>query len=117
MPIRVVSKRRTGTQPHPHETVIYIGRPSPLGNPFPLHQEAQRAEVVEKYDAYLKKAYGENAALREELHRIAGKVKAGESVAVQCWCSPLKCHGDVVVKAVEWIVREGQGIGGLRGGE
>ncbi|WP_363320175.1 DUF4326 domain-containing protein [Ferrovum sp.] len=28
-------------------------------------------------------------------------VRAGQSVALNCWCAPLPCHGDVIVEAVK----------------
>lgn len=64
--------------------------------------------MVEKYDQYLKEQYKKDETIRKELHGIAKRVKDGECVALECWCSPLQCHGDVVVRAVEYIVREGR---------
>ena len=103
MPIRVVSKRSGGTKPVSGETVVYIGRPSILGNPFPMHNESQRAGVVTLYREWLQKRYNDDASVFTELHQLADRVKDGESIALQCWCAPCACHGDVIVEAIEWI--------------
>jgi len=42
----------------------------------------------------------------KELIRIAMKVKAGENIQLVCWCKPLDCHGDVIKRCVEWIIKE-----------
>lgn len=34
------------------ENTIYIGRPSPLGNPFPMAKESQRQSVCDQYDVW-----------------------------------------------------------------
>ncbi|KAJ4455291.1 hypothetical protein PAPYR_9753 [Paratrimastix pyriformis] len=49
---RVLNKRHDGVPPG----AIYVGRPSPFGNPFKLpdvHSDIQRAEVIAKFEAYL----------------------------------------------------------------
>ena len=66
---------------------IYIGRPSKWGNPFVLGRDGTRSEVVAKYEAWLRM----QPHLMSSLHELRGK-KLG------CWCSPLACHGDVLVK-------------------
>jgi hypothetical protein len=106
MPIRVVSKRAGGTKPTPNELIIYIGRPNVLGNPFPMRSESERAQVVSDYREWLQNRYGVDVAITRELNRIAALVKEGKHVAVECWCAPCACHGDVVVAAVKWINKQ-----------
>jgi hypothetical protein len=66
---------------------VYIGRPSKWGNPFVIGKHGTRAEVIAKYEAWLRKTPDLLAAL-PDLH---GKV-------LGCWCAPLPCHGDVLLK-------------------
>ncbi len=74
---------------------VYIGRPSIWGNPFShLAQSAAefrvgtRTEAIEAYEAWLL----EQPALVEQAKReLRGKV-------LGCWCKPLGCHGDVLVR-------------------
>ena len=66
---------------------VYIGRPSKWGNPFVIGKDGTRDHVIAKYEAWLRTRPELTAAL-PELH---GKV-------LGCWCSPLPCHGDVLVR-------------------
>jgi hypothetical protein len=94
---------------------IYIGRAnksynlpaSILQNKFAIGKDSSREEVIEKYRKWLWDEVQKRAEVFEELVRIARQVKAGESVQLVCWCKPLKCHGDVVKRCVEWMIREG----------
>lgn len=74
---------------------VYIGRPSPWGNPF-SHQPNTKAEVktetreeaIACYEEWLR----QNPEMIEKAKReLKGKV-------LGCWCSPKACHGDVLAK-------------------
>lgn len=75
---------------------VYIGRPSKWGNPF-SHQDgtlaqfkvATREEAVARYEAWIR----EQPELMKALPELAG-------MTLGCWCSPLACHGDVLIKLV-----------------
>jgi hypothetical protein len=103
MPVRVVSKRAGGTKPVAGEVVINIARPSILGNPFHMAHESQRDTVIQQYHNWLGSHYHADDAVWAEVKQLAARVKAGESLALQCWCAPCACHGDVLVKAINWI--------------
>ena len=66
---------------------VYIGRPSKWGNPFVIGKDGDRASVIQKYEEWLLT----NQELMASLHELKGKV-------LGCWCSPLPCHGDVLVR-------------------
>jgi hypothetical protein len=96
-------------------TDIYIGRPSALGNPYPMSTEHTRKVVCELYHRWLWKQM--QIAWREpdtqnsvwnELKRIALLVKSGKNVRLICFCSPAACHGNSIVKAVNWLITEGK---------
>ena len=69
---------------------IYIGRPSKWGNPFNIGPDGSREEVIAKYEQYIRG----NRFLMSRLKELEGKV-------LGCWCSPLPCHGDVLIKLVK----------------
>lgn len=77
---------------------VYIGRPSKFGNPY-SHQEGTlakfktntREEAIQKYKEYVLKP--ENKDLLEEIYKLDGKI-------LGCWCSPKKCHGDVIIELI-----------------
>lgn len=66
---------------------VYIGRPSKWGNPFVIGKDGNRADVVQKYRAWVM----EQPELMTSLGELKGKTLA-------CWCSPEACHGDVLVE-------------------
>ena len=82
--------------------MVYIGRPSPLGNPFRIGRDGTREEVIAKYEKWLKLGLHKGCRkINLELERIAGIVKSRGRVFLACWCSPMPCHGDIVKKYVE----------------
>ena len=72
---------------------VYIGRPSKWGNPYMMGRDGTREEVIEKYRVWL----FTNEGLLADLHELKGK-------RLGCWCSPLPCHGDVLLAAIKEII-------------
>jgi len=83
-PPRVLNKKH---DPIP-DGAVYIGRPSPFGNPFKIGPDGDRATVIERYRAWLLSQPDLVARARREL--------AGKDLV--CWCAPLACHGDVLIE-------------------
>lgn len=67
---------------------VYVGRPSKWGNPFEVGRDGTRAQVVERYRAWLCDQPDLIAALPE----LRGR-------DLVCWCAPLACHADVLLSA------------------
>jgi Domain of unknown function (DUF4326) len=65
----------------------YIGRSSMWGNPFVIGKGGTRADVVEKYECWLRR----QPRLMTQLNRLRGR-------HLVCWCAPLRCHGDVLLR-------------------
>lgn len=80
--------------------IIYIGRGSIFGNPFVMKDKSdeERTRVIEAYRKYLWAAICEGTVTKEMLLSLDGKRLA-------CYCAPKACHGDVLVKAIEWTKR------------
>ncbi len=66
---------------------VYIGRPSIWGNPFEIGRDGTREEVIKKFANYL----FHSAQLLAKLPELKGKT-------LGCWCAPLPCHGDILLK-------------------
>lgn len=66
---------------------VYIGRPSKWGNPFVIGIDGTREEVIKKYEQWIKT----QPNLMKALPELKGKDLA-------CYCSPLPCHGDVLLR-------------------
>ena len=65
---------------------VYIGRPGKWGNPFTIGRDGTREEVIAKYRAWIVT----QPALLAALPELEGKI-------LGCWCSPLPCHGKVLI--------------------
>jgi hypothetical protein len=79
---------------------VYIGRPSPLGNPFTIGRDGTRDEVIAKYRIWLDErlkqpTYQTMLNNMKKLHKDYG------TLGLVCWCSPLACHGDVIKEKLE----------------
>ncbi|CAB9497680.1 expressed unknown protein [Seminavis robusta] len=76
-------------------------RDSPWANPFRITQNSTRADVVNRYEAHLRKQLKNDPTLKGELLKLDGK-------CLGCWCCPEACHGDVLVRAIQEI-KQGKG--------
>jgi hypothetical protein len=79
---KVLNKKTDNIPPD----AVYVGRPSKWGNPFKIGKDGTREEVIEKYSFWVK-------CNRDplEFRELRGK-------DLVCWCSPLPCHGDVLLE-------------------
>ena len=74
---------------------VYIGRGSKWGNPFVIGKDGTREEVIEKYRLWLWQQIKDRYILKEDLLKL-------DNQRLGCFCKPQACHGDVIVRAVEW---------------
>ena len=96
-PVIVVHKRA----PVPEGYMpVYIGRPSPLGNPFIIGKHGTRAEVIELFSFHLTEAMCGPTEENTVLWCLAERVRKGQRLALQCWCAPKACHGDVIAEEI-----------------
>lgn len=87
--------------------IVYIGRGSVWGNPYtslskPTKAEMQvatREESIGRYKQHLWNQIRKGVITKEMLLELDGKRLA-------CYCAPKSCHGDVLVKAIEWVKGE-----------
>ena len=77
----------TGRECYP-DGAVYVGRPSPWGNPFILTAESQRAAVLAKYEAWL-------LAQPDLVARVKRQLRGKHLV---CWCAPKACHADILMR-------------------
>lgn len=80
---------------------VYVGRNSPLGNPFKVKHSDERAECIERYKDWLcLKIFKKDPEIRQQLNTIVKKHLEG-NVNLMCWCKPMACHADFIKKIVE----------------
>lgn len=93
---------------------FYIGRGSPLGNPFThrkqdlkankgkaLYWVDTREEAVAKYRKWLIHALvNKNSVEYKEFYRLVSAANKHDIFLV-CFCAPLPCHGEVIKEEIE----------------
>lgn len=73
-----IGKARRGRLSDPLPGQVYVGRPTPLGNPFQHGRDGSRAEVIARYRHWLWAQLQEpGSAQRQELQRLLGQAQAG----------------------------------------
>jgi hypothetical protein len=75
---------------------LYVGRPTPLGNPFRLEKDdgpTVRARVLELYEDWLREALGFG---REPQLKQWRNIRRDTHLV--CSCAPLPCHADVIAR-------------------
>lgn len=93
--------------------VIYIGRKnqyygfaaSPLANPYQVNSSRSLDESLLLYKQWLLQMYSNKGSVYNELVRLAQLKKEGQNVKLACWCSPNKCHGDIIVQIVNFMLK------------
>ena len=98
MKIAVLAKPNL-SDPLPGVHREYVGRPSKLGNPFPMRKEADRAKVVKQYTAWLRSQYAAKGPVRRELERLLS-IARQQPLELVCFCAPKGCHADVIRNAI-----------------
>ena len=84
----ILLNKKTQTPP---KDGVYIGRGSPLGNPYPIGVVGTRDEVIEMYRLYLLNELElRNPIILLALHKLNADSK------LVCFCSPKHCHGEII---------------------
>lgn len=83
---------------------VYIGRPGrngkgPWGNPFKLATGGDRVEVLGQYRRWLILRLESEPELRKAVAGLAGRI-------LVCFCSPQKCHGDVLAEFADRLAAD-----------
>ena len=71
---------------------VYIGRPGPWGNPFKV-KEWGREGAIGNYRLWFLEGMDQEELRARAVRELTGKV-------LGCYCSPKKCHGDVLAEYV-----------------
>ena len=84
---------------------MYVGRPSPLGNPFAMQGESTRAQVIRDYEDWLaEQLLDPHSAASIEIHRLAALARK-QDIGLVCWCAPKACHADIIKRTIAAINR------------
>lgn len=76
--------------------VVYVGRPSPLGNPYPMRSERDRDRVCDLYKHWFNDKVARNdPGVMRELERLQ-MLHAHGDLVLGCFCAPKRCHADTI---------------------
>ena len=81
--VRILNAKQTGRRV---AGAVYVGRPSPFGNPFVIGRDGDRETVIAKYEAWLR-------ARPELVEKVKRELKGKDLI---CWCHPQRCHAEVL---------------------
>lgn len=84
---------------------IYVGRPSPLGNPYPIGPHS-RGECIELYEKLLRTAFVPGTPQYREIVSLTRRYKASNNLILICWCAPLPCHGEIIARYIEHVASQ-----------
>lgn len=94
--IRIINKRKSSV------SGVYVGRPSPLGNPFHIGTDGTRKQVIQKYRQWFKiQLEDETSQVSREIIRLVEKTRCYGDLRLLCWCAPLPCHAEVIKEEIE----------------
>lgn len=88
----------------------FIGRPSILGNPYTHIKDKTtlasyvvrtRDEAIDLYDHYFDVMYSGNIEYKKLIDEIYEKYKNGIDIYLECYCAPLRCHGDIIKEKLQ----------------
>lgn len=100
--ITVWNKHKGHPQPDRDTMVVeYVGRPSPLGNIFPVSPSRSRDVAIQQYDAWLTTRLLDPESVQSAVIRQLTRLARKEDVALVCWCAPRPCHADVIKRIIE----------------
>lgn len=76
---------------------FYVGRPTPLGNPFKISDTLTREESIKKYRDWLRrKVIEDNQNIVRSLDELFSFLVNNQNITLICWCSPEYCHAEVI---------------------
>jgi len=80
----------------------YIGRGSPLGNPFKITEVMLRHMVIDTYAVWLRDhIITEEDIILAELNRLFNILLCEQKLILICHCSPKPCHGNIIKQVLE----------------
>lgn len=107
--VRIANTHRDG------EVGEYVGRGSPLGNPFgppssqAIYPVRSKEEAIESYERWLhEQILSNNKRVVGELARLAAILLRDRKLTLRCFCAPAACHAEVIKWVLLDLVEEGE---------
>ena len=71
---------------------------------FEAPDQAELHKIASTRNLRVDSRFGEHPAMRDcgaALDELEGRLRAGESLRLMCWCAPARCHGDGIARLLE----------------
>ena len=94
----------------------YVGRGSPLGNPYPITEERPRGQAIEAFKPYFKAKVEEgDKRICDELNRLLNILLEKKVLVLVCFCAPKACHAEVIRDTIykamyDYVIATGKGF-------
>jgi hypothetical protein len=75
---------------------VAIDRSGPFGNPYHVGKDGDRGAVLELYRSYFSRRVEQDPEFKRRVLDLRGK-------RLGCWCSPMPCHGMIIVEWLETV--------------
>lgn len=81
--------------------VVVEAEQSPLANPYKVNKESEKEEKIEQYKKWLTEKDSDPMSDQSvEISDLAESLIAHKTISLSCWCSPKKCHAEVIASFV-----------------
>lgn len=95
----------------------YVGRPSPLSNPFIITELQSRIKCIKAYANMLRnEILDNNPTIISALSNLYSYLLEHNELNLVCYCSPLPCHAEVIKQVLlnklhtgYWLVKNKEG--------
>jgi len=93
---------------------FYVGRPSPLSNPFIITDDQTRDICIQRYASlFIDAIQNRNPSIITALQNLESYLIKNQKLNIICHCSPEPCHADLIKQALlnkfhtnYWLVQE-----------
>jgi hypothetical protein len=96
-----IANIRNGAVKIGDQHVFLIDRRTPVGNPYPLDDEADRDKVCDKYDVWFNTVGLKDPKVLAYLNSLRLYLVKHKKIILLCWCWPKRCHGLTIKKWLE----------------
>lgn len=98
--ITVVNKYKVKNEKRDY--IVYCGRGSALGNPFPITESRSREDVINMYRVHFNKLLKDmDKGALAQLDLCRQKIDTYGIVELECYCAPKPCHCDIIKEFLE----------------
>ena len=89
-----------------HGGGTYVGRPTPLGNPYEIGKDGNREQVIAKYREWLIAEMEKDGPPMRMFVSLFDEYRYSGRLILICWCYPQRCHAEVIKEMIMSAYRE-----------